>query len=594
MCGIFGYTGGKRNLGFLIEGLKHLEYRGYDSCGVGFCSHEKIEVIKTEGRIEKLEQLIASYFNIPITAGIAHTRWATHGENTTRNAHPHMDCEGLFAVVHNGIIENYEELRKFLEKRGHRFVSETDTEVIPHLLEEKYKRGEKDIFLSLKKDLEGSFALLIMTPLYPGTLFILRKKSPLVVGKGEGEGFVASDIHALLPYTEDLLPLEEGIVGEIKGDSFKWREKKKRKSVFFSFQFHHHKAKPLEKYPHFMLREIYEQPEAQERILNFYLQGDILKERLSSLSRPSRVILTGCGTSYHAGLIGRIYMERFAGIPTQVEYASEFRYLDPVLKEDDLIILLSQSGETADTLGVLELIKEKNIPHLGIVNVPFSTLERESMASLPLLSGPEKGVVATKTFTSQITILYLLSQYWSKEGRKTMGEKLEKIPSLMEKVLENAHKIEEIAERYFHYSHALYLGRGYQYPIALEGALKLKEVSYLHAEGYPAAEMKHGPLALVDENMPVVVIAPKDRLFAKIKANVEEVKSRKGRVIIVTDEEDGISDLGEDVILIPPCEEELMPLLSVIPLQLLAYYIAVKRGCDVDKPRNLAKSVTVE
>ena len=557
-----------------------------------------IRILKKTGRISRLEEELSRRFNNhDLKIGIAHTRWATHGENIEPNAHPHTDCQEYFAVVHNGIIENYEDLRKFLEKRGHCFRSSTDTEVIPHLLEEKWQKGEKYPFPSLFKELEGSFALVILSLHHPGRLFFLRKRSPLVVGKGEDEFFIASDVHAILPYTESLFPLPEGSMGEISPEGIKLEGKKEKEKLFVNMENNFQTSSP-DKYPHFMLKEIYDQPLSQTNLLEQYSSPDVWK-RISGIGEPRRIIITACGTSYHAGLLGRLYIEKIACIPTQVEYASEFRYMNPVLTPEDLVILISQSGETADTLGVLERLKDKKIKHLSIVNVPFSTLERESEYSLPLLAGPERGVAATKTFTSQVTLLYLLAVYFGLQKRKIrhwgeIMDKLSHIPSLMEKILKNASHIKEIASRYFRFSHTLYLGRGYQYPIALEGALKLKEISYIHAEGYPAAEMKHGPLALVDENMPVVVVAPRDSLFSKIKLNVEEVKSRKGRVIVVTDEKDGLSSLAEEVILIPSFQEDLLPLLTIIPLQLLAYYLALERGCDVDKPRNLAKSVTVE
>ncbi len=600
MCGIFGYAGKKRNISVLIKGLKYLEYRGYDSCGVAFCLDNELKVVKSVGEIDKLRKKLSSFSDKFLRAGIAHTRWATHGDNSIKNAHPHTDCKKKIALVHNGIIENFRELRKEFEKRGHVFLSNTDTEIVAHIIEEMGEVNEENLS-HLFQILEGSFAFLIISEKNPFTLFALRRKSPLLIGKGKGENFVASDAHALSPFAREIMEIEEGEVVKIDRKVSFWKE-----GVHISRDTRKIKEDreivSKKSYPHYMLKEIHEQPEAQRNLFSFYVNEGEMKKFVSTFPLPERIVLTACGTSWHACLLGKLYLEKFARIPTQVEYASEFRYMNPVLRKRDLVMLISQSGETADTLGVLEVLKNLKIPNLGIVNMPFSTLEREADFSFHLLSGVERGVAATKTFTSQITLLLLFSLFLGRR-RKTIEDSefenvlnsLKSLPEMMEKILINREKeIKFLALKYFPYKNALYLGRGFQFPIALEGALKLKEISYIHAEGYPAAEMKHGPLALVDENMPVVFCAPQDTLFPKIMGNMEEVKSRKGKLIVLSDKKGELSSLSEDIFLLPSLREEIMPLLSVIPLQLFAYYMAIHKGCPVDKPRNLAKSVTVE
>jgi len=614
MCGIVGYVGKKNVMSILVDGLKRLEYRGYDSAGVAFWDKEGIKVFKIAGKVAELERMLlglGSNSNI----GIAHTRWATHGIPNEVNAHPHVDCTGNIAVVHNGIVENYQSLKKKLEKEGHIFKSQTDTEVIAHLVEEFYKiYGDIEIAVrNLFFEVKGTFGLAIMTSYDPDKIIVARRGSPIAIGIGNGENITASDPTAIIGITRDVIFLDDDEYAIITRDNVSVKRVDQNSvseldKEIFKIEF---ELEQIEKggFPHFMLKEIFEQPES---IMNS-MRGRVLIEegdaKLGGLSdvmdkilNAKRFIITACGTSWHAGLVGKYMIEQFARVPVVVEYASEFRYRDPVIYPDDVAWFISQSGETADTLAALRLVKSKGATALGIVNVVGSTIARESDAGVYIHAGPEIGVASTKAFTSQLVVLALITLLIGRrngnislEQGREIAQELVKLPEKVREILKLNDFIEEIAQRLKEHRNFLYLGRGYNYPVALEGALKLKEISYIHAEGYPAAEMKHGPIALIDENMPVVFIAPKDSIYEKVLSNIEEVKARRGKVIsIITERDDKILRVSDFVIQIPQTLEMLMPILTVIPLQLLAYHIAVKRGCDVDQPRNLAKSVTVE
>jgi glutamine---fructose-6-phosphate transaminase (isomerizing) len=614
MCGIVGYIGKRNVISILVDGLKRLEYRGYDSAGVAFWDKEGIRVFKIAGKVAELERMLlglGSNSNI----GIAHTRWATHGIPNEVNAHPHVDCTGNIAVVHNGIVENYQSLKKKLEKEGHIFKSQTDTEVIAHLIEEFYKiYGDIEIALrNLFFEVKGTFGLAIMTSYDPDKIIVARRGSPIAIGVGNGENITASDPTAIIGITRDVIFLDDDEYAIITRDNVSVKRVDQNSvseldKEIFKIEF---ELEQIEKggFPHFMLKEIFEQPES---IMNS-MRGRVLIEdgdaKLGGLSdvmdkilNAKRFIIAACGTSWHAGLVGKYMIEQFARVPVVVEYASEFRYRDPVIYPDDVAWFISQSGETADTLAALRLVKSKGATALGIVNVVGSTIARESDAGVYIHAGPEIGVASTKAFTSQLVVLALITLLIGRrngnislEQGREIAQELVKLPEKVREILKLNDFIEEIAERLKEHRNFLYLGRGYNYPVALEGALKLKEISYIHAEGYPAAEMKHGPIALIDENMPVVFIAPKDSIYEKVLSNIEEVKARRGKVIsIITERDDKILRVSDFVIQIPQTIEMLMPILTVIPLQLLAYHIAVKRGCDVDQPRNLAKSVTVE
>jgi glucosamine--fructose-6-phosphate aminotransferase (isomerizing) len=614
MCGIVGYVGKRNVISILVDGLKRLEYRGYDSAGVAFWDKEGIRVFKIAGKVAELERMLlglGSNSNI----GIAHTRWATHGIPNEVNAHPHVDCTGNIAVVHNGIVENYQSLKKKLEKEGHIFKSQTDTEVIAHLIEEFYKiYGDIEIALrNLFFEVKGTFGLAIMTSYDPDKIIVARRGSPIAIGVGNGENITASDPTAIIGITRDVIFLDDDEYAIITRDNVSVKRVDQNSvseldKEIFKIEF---ELEQIEKggFPHFMLKEIFEQPES---IMNS-MRGRVLIEegdaKLGGLSdvmdkilNAKRFIITACGTSWHAGLVGKYMIEQFARVPVVVEYASEFRYRDPVIYPDDVAWFISQSGETADTLAALRLVKSKGATALGIVNVVGSTIARESDAGVYIHAGPEIGVASTKAFTSQLVVLALITLLIGRrngnislEQGREIAQELVKLPEKVREILKLNDFIEEIAQRLKEHRNFLYLGRGYNYPVALEGALKLKEISYIHAEGYPAAEMKHGPIALIDENMPVVFIAPKDSIYEKVLSNIEEVKARRGKVIsIITERDDKILRVSDFVIQIPQTLEMLMPILTVIPLQLLAYHIAVKRGCDVDQPRNLAKSVTVE
>jgi glucosamine--fructose-6-phosphate aminotransferase (isomerizing) len=608
MCGIVGYLGKKQAVPILIEGLKRLEYRGYDSAGIAVHSNGELIVQKVAGRVSRLENLVQKE-KINATLGIAHTRWATHGEPTDRNAHPHTDCKGRIAVVHNGIIENCNALREYLKQNGHRLRTQTDTEVIAHLIEEYY---DGDLLRATRialSEIEGTYGVAIISLDHPREIVCARNGSPLVLGDGSDEYFVASDAAPIVPHTRQVVYLEDGELALIndKGFSITTLEEKeiipKIEEISWTLD-------QIEKsgYPHFMLKEIFEQPVTLKNAIRGRLNLADGTARLGGLVRHhkeleavNRIIITACGTAYHAGLIGEYMLEEMTRVPAEVEYASEFRYRSPIVDNNTILYAISQSGETIDTLAALREAKRRGATTLGICNVVGSTIARETDGGVYIHAGLEIGVASTKAFTSQIMALALISLLMGRmrtisvEKGRGIIEAIEKIPEQVAQILKLDKKIKEIAKVFYKKKNFLFLGRGYNFPVALEGALKLKEISYIHAEGYPAAEMKHGPIALIDKDMPVVFIAIRDSVFEKVLSNIEEVKSRKGVVIAITTEGDKeIKSKVRYCIPIPRTIDLLTPLLTVIPLQLLAYHIAVMRGCDVDKPRNLAKSVTVE
>lgn len=611
MCGIVGYIGNKKALPMLLDGLKRLEYRGYDSAGVAILKDAHIHIQKKVGKVIELEKSTpVNEFNG--TIGIGHTRWATHGEPSDVNAHPHVSNDGTIALIHNGIIENYQSIRTKLEKSGYRFKSATDTEALVHLIQEMKKVSgdlETAVRLALRQ-VDGTYGIAVVSSEEPDKIIVGRKGSPLIIGVGEGEHFVASDAAAIVPYTRHVVYLEDGEIAVLTADKFVTKTidnvgiVKQIEKVTFEIE-------AIEKsgFDHFMLKEIMEQPETLRNAMRGRVLLDEGNAKLSGLNdvmllleNAQRMIITACGTSWHAGLVGEYMLEQYAKVPVEVEYASEFRYRNPIVKPTDLLFLISQSGETADTLAALREAKKKGASVLGICNVVGSTIARESQGGVYIHAGPEIGVASTKAFTSQLVVLSLITLIVSRQrgtlslgqGRQ-IGKELLSLPEKVKSVFTGLKEIEAIAEEFKNTVNFLYLGRGYNFPVALEGALKLKEISYIHAEGYPAAEMKHGPIALIDENMPVVVIATKDSTYDKILSNIQEVKARKGRVIAIANEDDDqIGSLADFVIKVPKTVDMLSPIINVIPLQLLAYYIAVKRGCHVDQPRNLAKSVTVE
>lgn len=610
MCGIVGYIGDKNCIPILINGLKRLEYRGYDSAGLGFFSNGSSYIIKSKGKVSLLEEKINS-LKYDSHIGIGHTRWATHGVPNETNAHPHSNSKKDLMIIHNGIIENYQTLKTSLKNLGYKFTSETDSEVIAHLIDSFLKKGYtllNSVRLALS-EVEGTYGLAVIFNKEPDKIIAARKGSPLVIGVGDGENFVASDVSAILAHTKQVVYLEDGEIVEVYKDKFITKtinDEEINKEI-------HEISLSLDEidkggYQHFMLKEIMEQPESVRNSMRgrlLFKEGNAklggLLNVIERLANSKRIIISACGTSWHAGLVGEYMLEQFAKIPTEVEYASEFRYRNPILNSDDAVFFISQSGETADTLAALREAKSKGSLALGICNVVGSSIARESMGGVYTHAGPEIGVASTKAFTSQLVVLALITLLLArkkgmdvKEG-KCIAENLEKIPDQIARILELNKQIEFIASEFQDAKNFLYLGRGFNFPVALEGALKLKEISYIHAEGYPAAEMKHGPIALIDENMPAVFIAPKDSTYDKIISNIQEVKARKGRIIAIASETDNeIDNLVDYTIKIPDTTSMLMPLLTVIPLQLLAYHIAVKKGLNVDQPRNLAKSVTVE
>ncbi|MEN3029056.1 MAG: glutamine--fructose-6-phosphate transaminase (isomerizing) [Aquificaceae bacterium] len=592
MCGIVGYTGSNPALLVLLQGLERLEYRGYDSAGVALVEKGELHVDKKVGKIRELVRSLWGK-DLKATAGIGHTRWATHGEVCELNAHPHTDGRGEFAVVHNGIIENYRELKEELERLGIEYRSQTDTEAIVHLIALNYEGDLLRSVLKTLKKLTGAYAFAVISTKEPGRIVAVRYGSPLVVGIGREENFLASDIPALLPFTRDVIPLNDGEVVDLRPDGvfiYDFDGRLLTKEVM-------HVPWDIisaEKggFKHFMLKEIFEQP----RTIGDTIRGHISRD-LSfpfSLKDFRRVLVVACGTSYHAGLVGKYWIEKYTGVPVEVAYASEVRYSDMPVGEEDLILAISQSGETADTRFSALALKQKGATLISLVNVMGSALDRESDYTLYTHAGPEIGVAATKTFTAQLAVLYALAVS-QREDRNRKMENLLKVPGMLEEYLSSSEKIKALALKYADRKDFLYLGRYLSYPIALEGALKLKEISYIHAEGYPAGEMKHGPIALIEERTPTIAIAPKDRVYEKMLSNIEEVLARKGKVIGVGFEGDeDLKKLCTDLIEIPSIEEDLTPFLTAVPLQLFAYYIADYLGLDVDQPRNLAKTVTVE
>ena len=611
MCGIVGYIGSKPAREIVINGLKRLEYRGYDSAGMALVNGET-KIFKCKGRVKDLEEMV-NKSNFNGTTGMGHTRWATHGEPNELNAHPQVSYKGNFIVVHNGIIENYARLKRHLESRGIQFTSQTDTEVLANLIEHLYLEGdltaEQAITLALNR-VEGAYGLVIICTRETDKLFAAKKGSPLVIGVGEGENFIASDATPIVEYTQRVIYLNDDDIAIIKKDELILKTIKTEK-IEPEVKELDLKIGEIDKegFPHFMLKEIFEQPRAihdtfRGRVLPDYsgimLGG--LHNVLETISQSERIIIIACGTSWHAGLLGEYIFEEYTRIPVEVEYASEFRYRDPIIKKGDIVIAISQSGETADTLAAVKLAREKGAKVLGICNVVGSSIPRETDAGVYTHAGPEIGVASTKAFTTQVTVLAMmafeigfLKGVISPENYKALITELVSIPGKIEKALQVNDQALELAKKYQNTHNALYLGRGYLFPVALEGALKLKEISYVHAEGYPAAEMKHGPIALIDENMPVVVVAPRDDTYDKIISNIQEIKARKGNVIaIVTEGDEIIKKMADYVLEIPETLPVFSGLLAVIPLQLLSYHMAVLRGCNVDQPRNLAKSVTVE
>ncbi|HNW97218.1 MAG TPA: glutamine--fructose-6-phosphate transaminase (isomerizing) [Bacteroidales bacterium] len=612
MCGIVAYIGPRQAYPILMKGLYRLEYRGYDSAGIALIDKE-LNLYKCHGKVADLEKHVKD-LNTKGTIGIAHTRWATHGEPSDVNAHPHYSQNKEIALIHNGIIENYAYLKQELINRGYKFTSDTDTEVLVYLIEDIRKHEEVDLVEALRialNEVIGTYAIVIISKDDPDTLVGARKGSPMVVGVGKDEMFIASDPTPIIEYTKKVVYLNDEEITIIKrnGDLKILTIGNKEKTPYI--QKLELQLESIEKggFPHFMLKEIYEQPRSIKDSMRGRLNiakeivalGGIIDYEEKFLN-AKRIIIIACGTSWHAGLVGEYLFEDFARIPVEVEYASEFRYRNPIINENDIVIAISQSGETADTLAAIELAKSKGATIIGICNVVGSSIPRATHAGSYTHAGPEIGVASTKAFTAQVTVLALMAltiaQKKGTVSRSRLHEiitELESIPEKVEKTLKSNDSIKAIAEIFHNARNFLYLGRGYNFPVALEGALKLKEISYIHAEGYPAAEMKHGPIALIDEKMPVVVIATKKGTYEKVISNIQEVKARKGVIIaIVTEGDTTVKDLADYIIEIPETEEMFVPLVATIPLQLLAYHIAVLRGCNVDQPRNLAKSVTVE
>ncbi len=612
MCGIVGYIGNKEAFPILIKGLKRLEYRGYDSAGVALLNGD-LNIYKKAGKVSELEK-VTDGEDVAATIGIGHTRWATHGEPNDENAHPHISQSGDLAIIHNGIIENYASIRAELESRGYKFNSDTDTEVLINLIEEVRKQDDlklEDAVRIALNEVVGAYAIVIVNKERPDQLIAARKGSPLVIGVGEDEFFIASDATPIIEYTKNVIYLDDqeyAVVNRDRSYMIKTLGNVEKSPAVQKLEM---SLEMIEKggFDHFMLKEIYEQPKAIADALRGRMNANDgwiklggLTEYINRIDNAERFIITACGTSWHSGLIGEYLIEDLARVPVEVEYASEFRYRNPIISESDVVMAISQSGETADTLAAIELAKERQALIYGICNVIGASIARASHAGSYTHAGPEIGVASTKAFSTQITILTLIAlQIAQQKGtiatsrlREILYE-LEHIPKKIEEALKLDDQIKEIADIYKNASNFLYLGRGYNFPVALEGALKLKEISYIHAEGYPAAEMKHGPIALIDEEMPVVFLATNQSAYEKIVSNVQEVKARKGKIIAVVHKGDvEIRKLADHVIEVPETEEILSPLISIIPLQLLAYHIAILRGCNVDQPRNLAKSVTVE
>jgi glutamine---fructose-6-phosphate transaminase (isomerizing) len=608
MCGIVGYVGPRVATPMLIEGLKRLEYRGYDSAGVAVMNGAGVETVKEAGKIAKLESLLGLN-PVSGTTGIAHTRWATHGPPNQVNAHPHSSQDGTIAVVHNGIIENATALKKMLQARGYKFISDTDTEVLAHLIEECFDDSLEDAVIEALWQVEGTYGVAVISSIDSHKIVAARKGSPLLIGLGENEYFIASDVSAILAHTRQVVYLEDGEMAVLEKTGYRVIDlnavEVQKKVARIDWE-----LGQIERggYAHFMLKEICEQPQTIENTMRGRLLPDDGTSKLGGLNLTdeellsfTNIVITACGTSWHSALIGEHMIEELARIPVEVEYASEFRYRNPIVDERTLCIVISQSGETADTLAAMREAKRRGARTLGIVNVVGSTIAREADGGIYIHAGPEIGVASTKAFTSQVIALLLFTLKLGRlrdmsilRGREVI-EGMRQLPAQIQHILDRAEEIESLAEEFKRASNFLYLGRGYNFPVALEGALKLKEISYIHAEGYPAAEMKHGPIALIDEMMPVVFIATHDSVFDKITSNVHEVKARKGRVIAVTSrDEPALEGKIDYEFRIPETLDILMPILASIPLQLLSYYVAVKRGANVDQPRNLAKSVTVE
>ncbi len=611
MCGIVGYIGNQEAYPILINGLKRLEYRGYDSAGIALLNGD-YRVYKCKGKVSDLENIVKDK-NISGTVGMAHTRWATHGEPNDINAHPQTSQNGNFIVIHNGIIENYGVLKKDLEEHGYKFSSETDTEVLANLIEFFYQKEDLGIELAVRLALEkvvGAYGLVIASKDAPEQLIAARKGSPLVIGIGKEEYFIASDATPIIEHTKSVIYLDNSDVAIVKRNELILKTINTSKLI--------PKAEELDLdigdieksgYDHFMLKEIFEQPRSILDTFRGRVSPDLtslqlggLHNVISKLTHAKRIIIVACGTSWHAGLVGEYLIEEFARIPVEVEYSSEFRYREPIIYKDDVVVAISQSGETADTLAAISKAKEAGALVLGICNVVGASIPRETEAGVYTHAGPEIGVASTKAFTAQVTVLAMMACQLGKE-RNVLSQdeyiniikELTQIPAKIEKILSQNDYFKKIAKLFKDATNFLYLGRGYFFPVALEGALKLKEISYIHAEGYPAAEMKHGPIALIDEKMPVVVIATKDKSYEKIVSNIQEIKARKGVVIaVVTEGDETIKEMADHVLEVPTAHSALAALLAVVPLQLLSYHIAVMRGCNVDQPRNLAKSVTVE
>ena len=608
MCGIVAYVGEKKALPILMEGIHRLEYRGYDSAGIAILEKGKLAIKKAAGKIAVLDKILEGN-NFSSSIGFAHTRWATHGEPNDCNAHPHTDCKGKLALIHNGIIENYRTLRDVLSEKGHSFRTETDTEVLAHLIEEYYVGDLLEAVREALTQVEGTYGIAVLHEGNPDEVIAARRGSPILIARGQNENFVASDAAAVLRHTNQVVYLEDKEVAQVKKDGFfvstidKVEVTPKLEEIFWSLE-----EAEKEGFSHFMQKEIFEQPTTLENCLRGRLNFTDGTARLSGLrlspqelADVQRIIITACGTSWHSALVGEYMIEEIARVPVEVEYASEFRYRSPVVNPGTLVFAISQSGETADTLAAQREAKSRGAKVLAVCNVVGSTIAREASGGLYIHAGPEIGVASTKAFTGQVMTLALITlllgriRTLSLERGKEFIAGLSRLPGLVKQILETDDQIKKLAEKYYTKENFLYLGRGINFPVALEGALKLKEISYIHAEGYPAAEMKHGPIALIDENMPVVVIALKDPIYDKVVSNIQEIKARRGQVIAVATEGDKeIGHLAEHVIYIPETLPVLTPMLSVIPLQLLAYHIAVFRGCNVDQPRNLAKSVTVE
>ena len=609
MCGIVAYIGSKQAQPLLLEGLKRLEYRGYDSAGIAVMNNGQITVVKKAGRVAELEEELEKTGALAGTLGMCHTRWATHGGVTDLNAHPHRIDKAGIAVIHNGIIENYAALKTYLKDKGHRFVSETDTEVLAALIGELYEGDLESAVQAALREVTGAYAICVMSEKEPDTLVVARKGAPLMVGVGNGEYIVASDGSAIVAHTTQAFPLDDYNVVKITRSGFRTSTTSNvavnPKIMQLEIDL---EQIELGAYEHFMLKEIFEQPKSLRNCLSGRIslkEGKVVLGGLTNfakdLTRARKVILTAQGTALHAAMIGRYLLEDLAKIPAQTEYASEFRYRNPVIEEGTVVIAVSQSGETADTLAALHEARERGALSLGVVNVVGSSIARETDAGVYLRVGPEIGVASTKAFTGQAAVLTLIGLFMARRRLMSADQcsellaALEQVPDKIDRILESAPRIKKVTERYVERENWLFLGRGYNYPTALEGALKLKEISYIHAEGMPAAEMKHGPIALINEGMPAVFIANRGRQYEKVLSNIHEVRARGGHVIAVaTEGDEQIKHHANDVLYVPDVPEPLSPLLTVIPLQLMAYYAALSRGHDVDKPRNLAKSVTVE